>query len=101
MADRRDDEGEPRPQVEAQAGTHLQSKPAAREAEVQSAAVVTDKREPKPIIGFLGLVLIIIGYALGTMAESSLTTCISLPVIVAGVSVLVYALFAGHVKIWG
>ena len=55
----------------------------------------------KPIIGFIGMALIIIGCNLSTMMESSLTICISLPVIVAGVSVLVYALFAGHVKIWG
>lgn len=62
---------------------------------------MTDKREPKPIIGFLGLVLIIIGYALSTSTVRGITLCIGVPVIVAGVSVLVYALFAGHVKIWG
>lgn len=62
---------------------------------------LTNDRKPRPIIGFIGMILIILGYALSTMAESSLITCISLPVIVAGVAVLVYALFTGNVKIWG
>lgn len=63
--------------------------------------MTSGERELQPIIGFIGMILIILGYALSTMAESSLTTCISLPVIVAGVAILVYALFTGSVKFWG
>ena len=55
-----------------------------------------DKREPRPIIGFLGMVVIIFGCGL-----IDFNICIGTPLLIVGIAFLVYALFTGNVKFWG
>jgi hypothetical protein len=50
-----------------------------------------------PVLGFIGLTLIVLGVLAGVCANSGW----SLYLIITGAAVLVFALFAGHVKLFG
>ncbi len=55
-----------------------------------------DRRKPRPIIGFLGMAVIILGCGM-----IDFNICIGAPLLIVGIAFVVYALFTGNVKIWG
>ena len=62
-----------------------------------------EKKKPKPIIGFIGMLLIASALCIGwAFEEPTPTISIILGIVeVSGILIMIYALFTGNIKLFG
>ena len=71
------------------------------ENENEVTTMTTNEPKRRPWIGFIGLVLLLFGCLLSSVAHGELCILGSIGLLAVGLALLVYALFTGNMKLFG